>query len=58
MLVVEGANDVIALSERGVPSVGFCANTITREQAAKAAELARDLDGGVVRLMLNRDAGG
>ncbi len=58
MLVVQGANDVIALSELGVPSVGLCANTITREQAAKAAELARDLDGGVVTLMLNCDAEG
>src|SRR5206468_3719700 len=48
LIVVEGPNDVIRLDTLGVPAVGLCSNTITREQADKAAKLARELAGGVV----------
>ena len=42
----------------GVPAVGLCSNTITREQADKAARLARELAGGVVTVLLHCDAEG
>src|SRR5207237_812825 len=44
--LVEGPNDVIRLSTLGVPAVGLCSNTITREQAVKVASLAREIAGG------------
>jgi hypothetical protein len=40
LIVVEGPNDVIRLDTLGVPAVALCSNAITREQAAKAAQLA------------------
>ena len=58
LLLVEGPNDVIRLRTLGVPAVGLCANTITREQAAKAARLARELAGGIVTVLLDCDAEG
>jgi 5S rRNA maturation endonuclease (ribonuclease M5) len=58
LIVVEGPNDVIRLSTLGVPAVGLCSNTITREQAAKAARLARELAGGIVTVFLDCDAEG
>ena len=58
LIVVEGPNDVIRLDTLGVPAVGLCSNTITREQAAKAAQLARELAGGVVTVFLDCDAEG
>ena len=56
--LVEGPNDVIRLVTLGVPALGLCSNTITREQAAKAARLARDLTGGVVTVFLDCDPEG
>ena len=47
LVVVEGPNDVIRLDSLGVPAVALCSNTISREQAAKAAELAYELAGGI-----------
>jgi 5S rRNA maturation endonuclease (ribonuclease M5) len=58
LLVVEGPNDVIRLDTLGVPAVGLCSNTITREQAAKAACLARRVAGGVVTVFLDEDEEG
>jgi len=58
LILVEGPNDVIRLDTLGVPSVGLCSNTITREQASKAARLARELTGGVVTVFLDGDAEG
>ena len=43
LILVEGSNDVIRLDTLGVPALGLCSNTITREQAAKAAQIAREL---------------
>src|SRR5205823_7299613 len=58
LVVTEGPNAVIRLDALGVPAVGLCAHTITREQAAKAARLARELAGGVVTVLLGCDAAG
>lgn len=58
LIVVEGPNDVIRLDTLGVPSVGLCSNTITREQADKAARLARDLGNGIVTIFLDCDPEG
>ncbi len=58
LILVEGSNDVIKLDTLGVPAVGLCSNTITREQAEKAAKLARELSGGVVTVFLDCDAEG
>jgi 5S rRNA maturation endonuclease (ribonuclease M5) len=58
LLLVEGPNDVIRLETLGVPAVALCSNTITRDQAAKAARLARQLAGGVVTVFLDADEEG
>ena len=53
-----GPNDVIRLDTLGVPAVGLCSNRISREQAAKAAQLARESAGGIVTVFLDCDAEG
>ena len=58
LVIVEGPNDVIALSALGVPAVALCSNTITDEQADKVARLARELSGGIATLMLDCDPEG
>lgn len=58
LVLVEGPNDVIRLATLGVPAVGLCSNTITREQAAKTARLARELAGGIVTVFLDCDEEG
>ncbi len=58
LIVVEGPNDVIKLETLGVPAVGLCSNAITREQAAKAATLAREVAGGIVTVFLDCDPEG
>jgi 5S rRNA maturation endonuclease (ribonuclease M5) len=58
LIIAEGSNDVIRLATLGVPAVGLCSNTITREQAEKAARLARELAGGIVTVLLDCDAEG
>jgi hypothetical protein len=58
LVLVEGPNDVIALDALGVPAVGLCSNTITREQAEKTAWLAIELAGGIITLMLDCDTEG
>src|SRR5207253_4086498 len=58
LLLVEGPNDVIRLDTLGVPAVGLCSNTITREQAAKAARLAQEIAGGIVTVFLDCDPEG
>src|SRR5205823_13769721 len=58
LVIVEGPNDVIRLSTLGVPAVGLCSNTITREQAEKAARLAREQGNGIVTIFLDGDAEG
>ena len=56
--LVEGPNDVIRLATLGVPAVGLCSNQITREQAAKAARLAREVADGTVTVFLDCDPEG
>lgn len=58
LFVVEGPNDAIRLQSLGVPAVALCSNTITREQAEKAAELARKCAGGQITLLLDCDEEG
>ena len=58
LVLVEGPNDVIRLDTLGVPAVGLCSNRISREQAAKAAQLARELAGGIVTVFLDCDPEG
>jgi hypothetical protein len=58
LVLVEGPNDVIRLSVLGVPAVALCSNSITREQAVKAARLAREVGGGVVTVFLDNDPEG
>jgi 5S rRNA maturation endonuclease (ribonuclease M5) len=58
LILVEGPNDVIRLDTLGVPAVGLCSNTITREQADKAARLARESANGVVTVFLDCDPEG
>ena len=58
LVVVEGPNDVISLDALGIPAVALCSNTITREQAEKAARLAIELAGGIATLMLDCDPEG
>ncbi len=58
LVVVEGPNDAIALDTLGVPAVGLCSNTITKEQAAKLAWYAETVGNGMVTLMLDCDSEG
>ena len=58
LILVEGPNDVIRLDTLGVTAVGLCSNTITREQAAKTAQLARELGNGIVTVLLDCDPEG
>ncbi len=58
LFVVEGPNDAIRLQSLGVPAVALCSNTITREQAQKAAGLARECAGGIITLLLDCDEEG
>ncbi len=58
IVLVEGPNDVIRLSELGQLSLGLCSNTISRHQAAKVAGLAEKFGGGWVTLMLDCDVEG
>lgn len=58
LIVVEGPNDVIRLDTLGVPAVALCSNRISREQAAKAAKLARELARGIVTVFLDCDMEG
>jgi hypothetical protein len=58
LVVVGGPNDVIRLETLGVPALALCSTTITREQAAKAAALARELGSGVVTVFLGCDEEG
>jgi 5S rRNA maturation endonuclease (ribonuclease M5) len=55
LILVEGPNDAIRLATLGVPAVALCSNTITREQADKAAALARELARGIVTIFLDCD---
>lgn len=58
ILLVEGPNDVIRLDTLGVPALALCSNTITREQAVKAAQLAKELANGIVTVFLDCDEEG
>lgn len=58
LILVEGPNDVIRLDSLGVTAMGLCSNTITREQAEKAARLARDVGNGIVTVFLDCDPEG
>ena len=58
LLLVEGPNDVIRLDTLGVLAVALCSNSITREQAAKAAQLAYRACGSIVTVFLDCDLEG
>jgi hypothetical protein len=58
VVICEGPNDVIRLSTLGVPAVGLCSNRITREQAAKVADLATGVGGGIATIFLDCDTEG
>lgn len=59
LVLVEGPNDAIRLHALDVPAVAVCSNTITREQAEKAAALAQQLSvEGVVTLLFDCDEEG
>lgn len=58
LIIVEGPNDAIRLSTLGVPAVALCSNTISREQADRAAERAYAVAGGIVTVFLDCDAEG
>ena len=49
---------MIRLDTLGVPALALCSNSITREQAAKAAQLARRVCGGIVTVFLDCDPEG
>jgi 5S rRNA maturation endonuclease (ribonuclease M5) len=58
LVLVEGPNDVIRLDTLGIPAVALCSNTITREQAVKAAQIAKELANKVVTVFLDCDEEG
>lgn len=58
LAIVEGPNDAINLLSLGVPTVALCSNTITVEQVARIAALAREVAGGRVTLLLDTDEKG
>lgn len=58
LILVEGPNDAIRLDTLGVPAVALCSNQITRDQAAKAARLAREVASGIVTIFLDCDPEG
>jgi 5S rRNA maturation endonuclease (ribonuclease M5) len=58
LILVEGPNDVIRLHTLGIAAAGLCSNNITREQAEKAAKLARELGNGIVTVFLDCDPEG
>jgi 5S rRNA maturation endonuclease (ribonuclease M5) len=58
LILVEGPNDVIRLDTLGVSAAGLCSNNITREQAEKAAKLARELGNGIITVLLDCDPEG
>ena len=58
LVVVEGPNDAIRLHTLGELAVAACSNTITREQAERAAKLARDVAEGTILLLLDGDEEG
>jgi len=53
LVVVQGPNDVIALDALGVPAVGLCATTITREQVEKVGRFSAETGHGAVTVMLD-----
>jgi len=58
LVVVEGPNDVIALSCLGAMAVGLCSNIATDEQVAKIVRLANEHAAGRVTVMLDCDTEG
>lgn len=58
VIVVEGPNDVMALSALGVPAVAVCSNTVTETQADRLAMLAEEFGGGTVSVMFDLDREG
>lgn len=58
IIIVEGFNDVIALDNLAVPSVGICSNKITEAQVGKVEKWARQLAGGKVSLFFDADSAG
>ena len=58
LLVVPEPHDAIRLHQLGVPAVALTQHAITREQAAKAARLAKVHAGGKVTVLLNGDESG
>lgn len=58
LVLVEGPNDAIRLHTLNELAVAVCSNTITREQAQRAATLARDVADGTIVLLFDCDEEG
>ena len=58
VLVVEGPNDVIRMNALNEPAVGLCSNTVSKQQAAKIATIAKQYGGNLVTLLLDNDVEG
>jgi DNA primase len=58
LILTEGPNDAIRLHTLGEQAVAACSNTLTREQAERAARLARDVADGTILLLLDCDEEG
>ncbi len=58
LLVVEGANDVIALDALGLAAVGLCSNRATEHQVEKIVRFASSASNGRVTLLPDNDEEG
>jgi DNA primase len=58
LIVVEGPNDAIRLNTLGLKAVAVCSNTITQQQAQRAARLARETTDGAITLLFDCDEEG
>jgi 5S rRNA maturation endonuclease (ribonuclease M5) len=58
LIVVEGFNDVIALSEKGVVAVGLCGNQVAEGQVDKLVRWSRELANSRVTLFLDNNVEG
>jgi hypothetical protein len=57
LVVVPGANDVIALEALGVPAVGLCGVTVAPGQASKLGAIAREAEAALT-VLFNADESG
>jgi hypothetical protein len=58
LILVEGSNDAIRMHALDAMAVAVCSNTITRDQAERAAKLSRDVADGTILLLFDCDEEG